>query len=204
MKYVFPLLLLLGVTCAHAELYKWVGPDGKVTYSDIPPPPKAAGQVEKKSMGNGAGSVSLPYEVAEVAKNHPVTLFTTNKCQACDDGRALLSRRGIPYTEKTVNSNDDLLKLQQAGGDKELPLMLLGRTKYQGFLGSEWDSALTAVGYPTSNMLPSNYVNPPPQTAAPLPEPKKTVEKTAAPERPAARPRPAAPVNPDTPPGFRF
>lgn len=207
MKRALPLLLLFCALGAQAELYKWVGPDGKVTYSDVPPP-NSAKQVEKKALAGAAGGgPELPFELAEAARNHPVTLYTSAQCAPCDEGRKLLNARGIPFAEKTITTHEDLQKLLQAGGDKQLPTLFIGRGKHPGFNAGEWNTALTASGYPTSSKLPGGYQNPPAEPAAPQ------VAKAEAPkqEAPAAsqaptRVRRAAPPppQPDAPPGFRF
>ena len=61
MNRVLKMACLVGVLAsagAHAELYKWVGPDGKISYSDTPPP-SVAKQVEAKPIATvgGAGGV---------------------------------------------------------------------------------------------------------------------------------------------------
>ncbi len=198
--------LLLCAGAAHAQLYKWVGPDGKITYSDAPPP-TAAKRVETKPLAIGAMNTSdFPFELAEAVKNHPVTLYTSKSCQPCDDGRKLLTERGIPYTEKTINTNDDIAQLRQAGSEGQLPLLTVGRTKERGFDAGAWNRALNNAGYPTSSKLPKNYRNPPPEAAAPAPKPvapKQT--RTASSE--TTPPPPATALPPATgnaPPGFRF
>src|SRR5438093_1245155 len=118
----WPLLFLLCAASADAQLYKSIGPDGKVTYSDTPPP--AAARVEKKSAAAGDSTdVNLPYELAQAAKGNPVTLYTTAECAPCDDGRRLLNSRGIPFNEKTVSGNEDIARLRQAGGEPQLPFL---------------------------------------------------------------------------------
>src|ERR1700738_4357520 len=119
------LVLLSCMTSAHAQLYKSVGPDGKVMYSDTPP--VEAKRVEAKSVASGAsGSSGLPYELSEAVKKSPVTLYTGAKCIPCEDGRNLLNARGIPFTEKSVSSSEDVARLRQAGGDTQLPLLIVG------------------------------------------------------------------------------
>lgn len=199
-------LLLLCAAGAHAQLYKWVGPDGKVTYSDTPPP-KSAARVEAKSTAAASADTSgLPYELAQAVKNHPVTLYTTNDCFACDEGRRLLSTRGIPFVEKTVTSNEDAAQLRQAGGDGKLPLLTIGRSKERGFEAGAWNSALSAAGYPETSKLPKSYRNPPASAAAPAPKPAAAKQATAETSRMA--PEPAAselpPAIGNAPPGFRF
>jgi glutaredoxin len=204
------IFLLSVCAAAQAELYKWVGPDGKVSYSDAPPP-AAARSVEKKALApaSGASGAALPYELAEVVKTSPVTLYAAPDCTPCDQGRALLAARGIPYSEKTVASNEDIARLRQAGGDAQLPLLLVGRDRQQGFSESAWSQALSAAGYPQTSKLPAHYRNPAPQAAAPRPALKAQASSPAQPASPApataARPAedlPAAVGN--APPGFRF
>lgn len=198
------LLMLLAASVQAQQLYKWVGPDGKVTYSDTPPP-AAAKQVEKKAVSAGGVAASnLPYELAEVARNSPVTLYTSASCAPCDAGRTMLTGRGIPFTEKTVSTKDDAARLRQAGGDEQLPLLVVGRNKLKGFSSGEWAASLTAVGYPQTSKLPPSYRNPPAEAAAPA---VKTVAANKPSDSEQAASAPAESLPPATgnaPPGFRF
>lgn len=197
------LSLLLCSAAAHAQLYKWVGPDGKVNYTDTPPPPTAS-KVEQKSIGGGgSGYGDLPYELLEAVKGNPVTLFSTANCPACDEGRRLLNNRGIPFTEKTVSSNEDIAQLKQAGGASQLPFLTVGRNTQPGFLAESWNAALTAAGYPETSKLPKTYRNPAAEPAAPRPAPVvKQDQKSDRNTAPASRELPPAIGN--APPGFRF
>lgn len=198
------LLLTLCATAAHAQLYKSVGPNGKVTYSDTPP--ASASKVETKALAIGDTNASdFPFEVAEAVKSHPVTLYTTRNCIPCDDGRKLLTERGVPFTEKTVNNNEDIAQFRKVSGDSNLPLLIIGRSKERGYDASAWNSALTSAGYPTSNKLPKTYRNPSAEAAAPTPKPAANAKQegaTQAPAKPAATELPPAIGN--APPGFRF
>jgi glutaredoxin len=182
-------------------LYKWVGPDGKVTYSDVPPP-AAVKQVERKQLGTTESrAADLPYELAEVAKANPVTLYTAPKCVPCNQGRTLLVTRGIPFSEKTVSSNDDIERLRQAGGDTQLPLLLIGSSKQQGFTPDAWSAALSGAGYPETSKLPRTYRQPPATAAAPRPA---AVAGPAAEQQSASSSGDLPPASGNAPPGFRF
>jgi glutaredoxin len=210
MKRTLPLWSLLMLACAasaHAQLYKFVGPDGKVSYTDTPPPASAR-NVETRALGTGAVNTSgFPYELSEAAKASPVTLYTTRNCDPCEDARKLLSNRGIPYAEKTVNSNEDIAEFRKAHGNNQLPVLVVGRNKENGFEPTGWNTTLTAAGYPESSKLPRSYRNPPPQAAAPAP---RTAAATQAAGRAASDSAPAAsatelpPATGNAPPGFRF
>ncbi len=195
------LITLLVSTHAHAQLYKWVAPDGKITYSDTPPP-SSAKKVEEKSVASGPSTVGLPYELAQAVKSSPVTLYTTDKCEACIDARNLLTTRGVPFAEKTVNTNEEIARLKQVGGDKKLPFATIGSQKQSGFNSELWDTALTSAGYPATSQLPKTYRNPTPESAAPK---AKTAEaKAAVDSKPAATPTDTLPATGNAPPGFRF
>ena len=206
-----------GMLCsvgAHAQLYKSVGADGRITYSDQPP--SAVVRIEKKQLTNSVvDSAGLPFELAQVTKASPVTLFTGNNCPPCAEARTLLSARGIPFLEKTVITNADIALMSGSSNSSEieLPQLQVGSSRLRGFDSSGWNGSLTAVGYPTSNTLPKTYKNPPPFPAAPVVRAETIsvdpVDTAAAgnprTRRPPARPAtPATPATGNTPPGFRF
>lgn len=204
---VLVVTLLLAAGAAHAQLYKWVGPDGKVTYSDVPPP-KTAKQVEQKDLASatgGASTAGLPYELAQAARNHPVTLYTGDKCDPCDEARSYLKQRGVPFAEKTVTSNDDIARLKQVAGDSRLPFVTIGRDKHTGFNDGTWGPALSAAGYPQTSMLPKTYRHPAAQAAAPKAQIEKAAQRGQAGANDEQTPATSAPpAVGNAPPGFRF
>ena len=162
----FGLALLLAGAAANAQIYKWVDAKGVTHYSDTPP---ASKQAEVKAYGGKSATlVPLPYELARAARAAPVTLYTIAKCKACDDGRAMLKARGIPFAEKTVTTAADQEKLKEAGSDGQLPLLVVGRSKLLGYHLEAWNSALTSASYPAKSMLPSRYRHPNAVAAAPV------------------------------------
>ncbi|PHV08843.1 glutaredoxin family protein [Janthinobacterium sp. BJB412] len=195
----------------HAQVYKWVDDKGVTHYSDAPPPPSgkaAKAKVELKSFSGGGPAVELPAELAAAVRNRPVTLYSTAQCEACDQARAMLLARGIPFREKTVNTADDQAALKKAGSNGQLPLLLVGRGKQIGFEQSSWDVLLSDAGYPVQKILPPNYQNPPPVAAAPAPQPD-AAEQTRAAARDNARAaeeeaRRRKQQQPEAPPGFQF
>jgi glutaredoxin len=134
------------------------------------------------------------------ARNSPVTLYTTADCTACDQGRALLQQRGIPFAEKTVSSNDDQQKLREAGSPGQLPLLVVGGNRRVGFEAGAWNEALSNAAYPKQRLLPANYQYPVAVSAAPArPLAREAVREQQADPVPRPKPPPA-----ETPPGFRF
>lgn len=188
-------LALLGQASMAQPVYKIVGPDGKVTFSDKPPASADKGKVAASGAASGgAPGADLPYELRQVASKYPVTLYTADACAPCDAGRALLKNRGIPFTERTVSTPEDQEALQRLAGDKSLPYATIGGQKLRGFSDLEWTQYLNAAGYPASSTLPKAY-----RFASPAP--LVTVQRPAAPASAAAKPAeaPAAPVAPSAP-----
>ncbi|MFN0163586.1 MAG: DUF4124 domain-containing protein [Burkholderiales bacterium] len=189
--------LAAGLLCALAMAptlaqYKYIGPDGRVVYSDTPPPPNAkplakppaqTGAAPAASGSAAGGSQSLPFALQGPTKTYPVVLYTGADCAACDQGRQLLSARGVPFAEKTVRTQDDLNAFKAATGASQIPVMLVGGSKSVGFDESAWNVALTGAGYPTNNQLPPGYKNPGPTAAAPSAKP---VAVAPPPKPPAA------------------
>lgn len=160
--------LLLVNGQAQAQMYKWVGPNGKVVYSDTPPPANAKKLASKNFETNSSVSTAnLPPELAAVVSKNPVVLYTAPNCGACNEGRNLLRQAGIPFIEKTVKTNEDVDKLMQVSGDTALPYMQINQSKFKGLESNEWRAALTAAGYPETSKLPKDYRYPDPEPAAP-------------------------------------
>lgn len=180
---------------SHAQqVYRIVGPDGKVTFSDQPPPAASAGKISAGTPGAGSGASSgLPFELRQVAGKFPVTLYTGDKCVPCGSARAMLMSRGIPFSEKTVNTNEDIDALQRLSGDASLPFATIGSQQLKGFSDAEWTQFLNAAGYPATSTLPPSYRNP---AATPL----VVVNKPAAAATPAAAAAPRPPATPAAPP----
>lgn len=193
-------------------VYRIVGPDGKVTFSDQPPrePARAAPVVPGAAGGAGAAAsgASLPYELRQIASRYPVTLYAQDGCSACDTARAYLSARGVPFVEKTISSDEDVKELGRLFNTAVIPALNIGRQQMAGFAESEWTTYLDAAGYPKTSQLPSGYRNGQKQplvaAAAPV-APSQANQPNTAPgltPLPAITAPPAA--TPSNPAGIRF
>ncbi len=199
-------LSLLATVALAQGVYRIVGPDGRVTYSDQPPPTGATVRsAGGAAAGNvGSGNAQLPFELRQVASRFPVTLYTSNDCAPCNSGRNLLNARGIPYVEKTVNTFEDSEALKRISGESSLPFLTIGGQQIKGYSDAEWTQFLDAAGYPKQSQLPTSYRRP---VSTPLVA-VKPVE--AASTQGAAAQRPAKPVEvpvvppPTNPAGIRF
>lgn len=202
-------MLGLLTTGSQAQtVYRIVGPDGRVTFSDKPP--SAASKVkplETAAKASNDPSASLPFELRQVTGKYPVTLYTSKDCAPCDAGRRLLGQRGVPFAEKTITSADDTDALQRLTGANSLPVLSVGAQQIKGFSEPEWAQYLSAAGYPETSRLPAGYRNPP---STPLVAVKPAEPATAASAAPTARtiPEPTQPppprVTPANPAGIQF
>lgn len=185
-------VVVLAGTAAQAQtVYRIVSADGKVTFSDKPPVTTDQGKVVGTGVGasGAASSTGLPFELRQVANKYPVALYTASKCGPCDSARAMLNSRGIPFTERTVNTPEDAESLQRISGDTSLPFVTLGGQRLKGFTDSEWTQYLDAAGYPKTSVLAAGYKNPAPTPLVaiqkPVAPPSKVEEKLAPPPVPA-------------------
>ncbi|HSV77655.1 MAG TPA: glutaredoxin family protein [Ramlibacter sp.] len=194
---------------AAQQIYRIVGPDGRVTFSDKPPATAAPGRAAPTVVmpgGSGAdAAAALPFELRSATSRYPVTLYTSQDCGPCGSGRNFLASRGIPFSERTVSTEDDIEGLRRLAGAARLPFLTIGAQQLRGFSEPEWSQYLDAAGYPRVSQLPSGYRNPPPAPlVATQQAPRRAAPQQPAPAEPqqsAVEPAPQAPANPA---GIRF
>ena len=214
---VAALAALVGTAClwaaaVHAQVYRIVGPDGRVTFSDRPPPEgkgTTAPSLPLPPSSGGTGPSGLPAEVRAAASRFPVTLYTGRDCAPCDAARTFLASRGIPFSEKTVSTDADVRALRNLSGEAHLPFATLGAQHLLGFSGGEWSQYLDAAGYPKTSVLPATYRNPAATPLVAVETPRRAQQPSAAAqaadedEAPRAQPLPSDP-SPANPLGIRF
>jgi glutaredoxin len=199
-------MLALGILQVQAQpIYKIVGPDGRISFSDQPPANTSKATALSPGGRSATDSVAvggLPFELRQIASKYPVTLYTGAECEPCNSGRSLLNARGIPFNERTVTTTEDAEALQRLNNQKSLPLLTIGDKRLSGFLSSQWNEYLDAAGYPAGSQLPAGYRNP---AATPLAPSSKPPEAERSPDTaPPPPPPPAQAITPDNPTGIRF
>jgi len=128
MRILFAAAAILLTICTDAlgQAYRWVDQDGRVHYTQTPPPPVAA-------------------------KNFPVTLHTLADCGSpCDQARALLVSRAVPFTEASPVTQKDADEVKRLSGKNDLPLMVVGTQVQTGFHEGLLNALLDSAGYPSS------------------------------------------------------
>lgn len=185
-RFLLACLAIMPLGAQAAELYRWVDKAGKMHYSDVPPAETT--DVERKNLSSTPSeSEDLPYETRRAQQNFPVTLYVTNACGApCDQARSMLKKRGIPFSENGLNTQEEIDAFRNRSGSDSVPTLAVGKNFLSGFLESRWNSELDAAGYPKTASY-RQRVAPPPKPPAPE---KPAAEGQGAPTEPV----PAEPV----------
>jgi glutaredoxin len=208
--------VLIALGPAQAQVpYKWIGPDGRVNYGDRPPPgarPFTQSRTEatpgsKADPASGARArpaasavdpiAVLPYELRLAAQRHPVTVFVTNDCEPCDQGRSHLRSRGVPFAIKEVRTQADASAFTQLGfASLSFPSISVGSDRMSGFDAARWDRLLDISGYPKSARLPATWREPVVEPLAPPQASEVTLPESGAPGAGIAGTPELVPVSP--------
>lgn len=129
------------------SLYKSIGPDGKIVYSDRPP---TEGRLEKTLEFKNLPSNTLsPTQLEQLKRqksgqksvysDQPV-IYTTNWCGYCKKAKAYLSSKGISYKEFDIETDSGMVAYAQAGGTGGVPLLVHRGQRVRGFSAQAYDS----------------------------------------------------------------
>jgi glutaredoxin len=130
-------------------LYRWTDKDGKVHYGDKPAEGAVKAEQKKFSAASSAGDDDLPYSIRKAKQDFPVTLYSAQNCaDLCVQARALLNKRGVPFVEKNLVTQQDIDEFKKKAGGSSIPSLTVGRTLLTGFEAGQWDSELDIAGYP--------------------------------------------------------
>lgn len=185
---IIALALIAAVAApAHAAMYKWVDAQGRVQYSDTPPPPTARKAEEQKIVPNTIQTSSMPFAVQEAAKRNPVTVWISECGDLCTRARDYLAKRGVPHTVRNPARPSEQEEWKQvSGGDNSVPLLVIGKTqKLKGFDEAQWSAALEGAGYPSTA---------PALKPQPIPIAEPFIEKKTAPQPPNQAAAPQSPA----------
>jgi len=152
------IIFFIAPLLAQADtVYKSVGPDGGIIYSDRPP---ADSKIEKNLIFNDSPSSPLPEYVIrykeELEKRlqkssqeikqpgDSVQLFIAQWCGYCRKAKAYLATRKIDYREYDIDTADGMQAFAQAGGGKGVPLLLWRGQRISGFTKANYDALFGA------------------------------------------------------------
>ena len=176
------LLLISGLAAAQIQqVYRYIDLDGRVVYSDKPPPPTAKDAQAKRIGANSIETSDLSFAVAQAQERYPVTLYSFSCGVVCDTAQGVLNKRGVPHTMIDVSVGDGAERLKRLSGGLDAPTIQVGDQYATGFNEGKWQAMLTDAGYPKT---------PPPRTTPvgrpPVPivtAPSTTSQTVAAPPK---------------------
>lgn len=160
-SWLWPLLLLVaGAAHGGDAIYKSVGPDGKVVYSQTPP---ADGKVDKKMTFEQLPATPLPAHVlafrAEMERNialkvtqanAPPTgrlrLFSAQWCGYCKLAQAWLAAHKVPYLTLDIDTPEGMSEFVRTGKKGGIPLLLGPNVDLRGFSEAAYAAALAKPG----------------------------------------------------------
>ena len=144
--------LLAATVATAAELYRWVDPQGVVHYGDYPKEEGAERvniNVQPGDAGASGVSADIPYEARIAAQHFPLVLYVFDPCDdLCQQSRAYLKKRKVPYTEHVIKTQQEFDDLKSKMGVDGLPVLTVGGKPLNGFRAAAWDAELDAAGFP--------------------------------------------------------
>ncbi len=176
------LLLISGLAAAQVQqVYRYIDIDGRVVYSDKPPPPNAKDAQAKRIGSNSIETSDLSFATAQAQERYPVTLYSFACGVVCDTAQGVLNKRGVPHTVIDVSVGDGAERLKRVSGGLDAPTIQVGDQYATGFNEGKWQAMLNDAGYPKT---------PPPRTTPvgrpPVPiviAPSTTSQTVAAPPK---------------------
>jgi glutaredoxin len=148
MKRILALCALLACIPANAQIYRWVDADGRVQYTDKPPPGVKASEVQSRiSSYAGAPVVSGTPSPSAGATRPEIRMYATDWCGYCKKARAYFARERIRYTELDVEKSAAARAEYQRLGARGVPVILVGTQRMNGYSEERLAAMLKAAGY---------------------------------------------------------
>ena len=142
------LALLIVPLLASSEVYKWTDAQGRIHYSDSPPPEAKAKQVKiKVSSIQGPAVVSALTASPPAKSKDKVRIYTTPWCGYCKKAKAHLAAKSVLYEEVDVEASEQGRSEFTRIGGHGVPVILVGRQRMDGFSAAALDAMLAAAGW---------------------------------------------------------
>lgn len=186
-------------------IYKIIGADGKITFTDKPTSTAVPGKSMSVLGSNPNDNLSqLPFELRQAAGRYPVVLYSSKDCSPCDMARSLLKSRGVPFTERSVSTQADGEAFRRLSGSDTMPYITIGSQRIKGYAENDVRAYLDAAGYPAQSQLPRSYNYPAATPLAPATEPEQANKGTDKSTAPASTAPAQSNTNQSNPAGIVF
>ena len=126
-----------------AQLYQWKDVQGRMVYSDQPPPPNIR-NAEQKAFKGSVIEVGESYAAKTAREKFPVTLYASACGAPCDQARQLLGERGIPFSGKDPQASPEAqAELQKLTGRLSVPVLVVGTDKIDALINMVGELVIT-------------------------------------------------------------
>lgn len=142
-------LAAAGGVVAQAQVYRYTDTDGRIVYTDRAPTGEVK-NLQTKKLGSSYITTSEPsYAAALAADRFPVTLYTFQCGDVCQNAEALLNKRGVPFSIVDVAQAEGQSRLQAVAPEGVAPVMTVGdKMTAKGYNEVRWQAMLDDAGYP--------------------------------------------------------
>jgi glutaredoxin len=147
MKKIIALCALLACIPASAQqIHRWVDADGRVQYSDKPPPGVKSALVRQR-INSYSGTPVVSGMASAGATRPEIKMYSTEWCGYCKKAREYFTRNGIRYTELDVEKSPVARAEYQRLGARGVPVILVGTRQMTGYSEDGLAAMLKAAGY---------------------------------------------------------
>jgi glutaredoxin len=161
---LFLLLTILSASAQADTVYKSIGPDGKIIYSDQPP--AGDGKLEKTMDIRNLPATPMPAsverfreemlkgmkskqaEAGKPGKSGVPVLFMAQWCRFCKQAEAYMTERHIAYAAQDIDTPPGMRAMVEAGLSGGIPILLLNAQtgqKLRGYTKAAYDSVFGAA-----------------------------------------------------------
>jgi glutaredoxin len=151
MKRIIALLVLsVCIPASAQQIYRVVGADGRVQYTDKPPAGANAAAVKPRISSYSGEAVvtgSAPAGVKPAQARPEIRMYATDWCGYCRKARAYFARNGIRYTELDVEKSEVARLEYRSMGARGVPVILVGTQRMNGYSEERLAAMLKAAGY---------------------------------------------------------
>ena len=169
--------LVLAAGVLAQQVFRYEDAQGRVVYTDRPPPADAKKAQAKRIGANYIETDNVPLATQQAAERFPVTLYTFACGEVCQNAEGMLNKRGVPFSTINVEEPANAEKLKALTGELTAPVLQVGdKLVAKGYNEQRWTTMLDEAGYPKA---------PPPRRQAPgaRPAPPPAAEAPAAPPK---------------------
>lgn len=147
MKRIIAVCALLACIPASAQqIHRWVDADGRVQYSDKPPPGVKSRPVESR-INSYTGAPQVSGTASAGATRPEIKMYATDWCGYCRKARDYFARNRIRYTELDVEKSPAARDEYQRMGARGVPVILVGTQRMNGYSEERLAQMLKAAGY---------------------------------------------------------